>query len=220
MQAPALVIFDMDGLIFDSELAFMHTLQEVMAEYGLTMTREVYEETLGLSLADTRTVILRHYGPDAPFETIYREGRKRQNEKAARRGLPVKPGIRELLAWLKEQELPSCLASSSPRTTIEVYLRSAGLSGAFSFVISGDDIRNSKPDPEIFLRCCEHYGVRPAEAVVLEDSENGIRAAVAGGIPVICIPDMKQPAKGLAAQTAAMCPDAFAVRGLLAQSLS
>lgn len=201
MRLPDLFIFDMDGLIFDSERAFMETLAAVMKEHGYTLTRDRYVHTLGLSMADTRKVMLGFYGPDYPYEEISQEGRRRLNARAAEKPLPVKKGIPELLSFLEERGVPRCVASSSPRETVRTYLASAGLADRFDFVVCGDDITHSKPDPEIFLLCCRHFGTAPEDAVVLEDSENGIRAAVNGRIPVICIPDMKTPAPELLERT-------------------
>ncbi len=212
---PRLFIFDMDGLLLDSEYAFMNVLTEVMAEAGYVMTREKYLPTLGLSTADCHEVMKEFFGEDFPYYEVYRESRRRMNAKAASSPLPVKAGITELLEELKQRGIPACVASSSPRATIEIYLRTAGLLPYFAYTISGDDITHSKPDPEIFLGCCRHFGVAPEEAAVLEDSENGIRAGLNGGIPVICIPDMKPPAEELARQTWILARDAHEVRRIL-----
>ena len=212
---PKLVIFDMDGLIFDSERAHMEVIREVMKEYGYKLTEEDYVKTLGLSKDDTRTIMLGIYGQDAPYREIAAEARRRLNAKAARESLPVKPGIPELLQALKENGIPACVASSSPRPTVEVYLSSSGLADRFEYVITGDDIGHAKPDPDIFLRCCRHFQVHPAEALVLEDSENGILAAANGSIPVICIPDMKEPDSEYAEKADAILPDAAKVIELI-----
>ena len=215
MIIPKLFIFDMDGLLLDSEAAFMETLKELNASYGYTLTRDIYEETLGLAYDATCRVMKQHFGEDYPYDSIAKEGRRLQNQKAAENGLPVKPGIPELLTQLQEAGIPACVASSSPRRTVEIYLSSSQLLPYFSYIASGDDIPRSKPDPEIFLLCCQRYGIAPENALVLEDSENGIRAALTGNIPVVCIPDMKQPAEALLQQTAATVPDAFALSELL-----
>ena len=209
---PQLFIFDMDGLLLDSEQAYMHVMTEVMAENGYTLTREMYIPTLGLSTADDRLVMQGYFGENFPFDVIMKESRRRMNARAAVNPPAVKAGIRELLEELQRRQIPACVASSSPRKTIDIYLTSSGLLPFFSFVISGDDITHSKPDPEIFLLCCRHFGIQPGDAVVLEDSENGIRAALNGKIPVIGIPDMKQPAAQLAEAAWMMAEDAHEVR--------
>ena len=210
MKFPKCVIFDMDGLIFDSERAHMETKRAVMKGYGYELSEATYIRTLGLSRQDTGVLMRSVYGPDFPYEEVAHEARKRLNAIAARDSLPVKPGIPELLEQLHEDGIPACVASSSPRPTVDIYLQSSGLEKYFDFVISGDDITHSKPDPETFLCCCRHFGVQPEEALVLEDSENGILAAVNGKIPVLCIPDMKQPSEEIGRKTAAILPDAFA----------
>ena len=209
---PKLFIFDMDGLLLDSERAFMQVEQEVMREYGYRLTQEIYLETLGLSAADTALVMASHFGPDYPNALILAESRKRLNARAEMLPLPVKPGIPELLQELTRRGIPSCVASSSPRATIDIYLAGSSLQPFFSHIISGEEITRSKPDPEIFLRCCRHFSTEPEDAVVLEDSENGIRAAVRAGIPVICIPDMKMPAKDLLDAAWFTAADAYEVQ--------
>ena len=215
---PELVIFDMDGLIFDSERAHMEVLQEICLEHGLELTEEDYVKTLGLSRADTLQVMKGIFGPEVPYGEIAAEGRRRLNARAQKKSLPVKPGIKELLGHLGSMGIPACVASSSPRKTVEIYLDSSGLAPAFDFIMSGDDITHSKPDPEIFLQCCRHYGTEPAHALVLEDSEYGILAAANAGIPVVCIPDMKQPAPEYASKAGCILPDAFALIRLLDQA--
>ncbi|MDD6212852.1 MAG: HAD family phosphatase [Clostridiales bacterium] len=201
MNIPKLIIFDMDGLIFDSERLFMQFLSQIMLDYGYHLTREQYCQTLGLSMNDVRTTMKEFFGEDYPCDEISAMARRRMNEYAFHHPLPVKPGIEALLRHLQLQGIACCVASSSPRETVSLYLETARLSSYFSFIIGGDDLLHSKPDPEIFLTCCRHFQTAPADAVVLEDSENGIKAALAGNIPVICIPDMKRPGEELLSRT-------------------
>ncbi|MCD8054482.1 MAG: HAD family phosphatase [Lachnospiraceae bacterium] len=211
MHFPRLFLFDMDGLLFDTERLFMEILGQTMAEYGYQLTRERYMATVGLSQADVIGVMKGFYGADYPYREISAIAHDRLSAQARTTPLPVKRGLRELLQYLADSGHPCCLASSSPRESIQVYLDTSGLEKYFSFIMSGSDLPHSKPDPEIFLACCRHYGVQPAEALVLEDSENGVRAAVNGGIPVVCIPDMKRPPEELLAQACLTAPDGFAV---------
>jgi len=217
MKFPSLFIFDMDGLIFDTERIFMKLLQEVARELGYEVTEQQFVQTLGMAKMDCIAVMKGHLGPDYPSLEISNETRARMNALAAEQPMPLKPGIRQLLEDLQERAVPCCVASSSPKATVELYLKQTGLDGHFSFIMSGDNLTHSKPDPEIFLACLQHYGVPPQEAVVLEDSEPGIRASVRAGIPVICIPDMKEPCEELRQQCLLAAGDAFEVRDYLNQ---
>lgn len=185
------VIFDMDGLIFDSERIFMRELTEVMAEHGYTMTRERYIKTLGVAGDMLRGIMQEMYGDDYPIEKISDITRGRLARLALNGELPVKPGIRELLDFLKDHAISCVVASSTRSEYVEQYLEAAGLRQYFDTVIGGEMTARSKPEPDIFLKALGE--TLPKNAFVLEDSENGIKAGYRAGIRVICIPDMVYP---------------------------
>lgn len=195
MNIPSLFIFDMDGLIFDTERVFMHFIKGVMAEHGYTLTEEQYIRTLGRSRSDCVSIMKEMFGQDYPSWELSGIARNRLNAYAQDHPMPEKAGIRDLLREIKSRGIHCCVASSSPRKTVEIYLKTAKLDSYFDFIMSGEELTHSKPDPEVFLKCLEHYGIPAEEAVVLEDSEPGIQASANAHIPVICIPDMKQPAE-------------------------
>lgn len=187
------VIFDMDGLIFDTEDLFMREQAKVVKEYGYELTREMYVKTLGLTGMALSEMLKSLFGEDYPEKEVTSRVRKRLSEIAESEGLPVKPGIRELLEFLREKEIECVIASSTHTKYIIGYLAAVGLEGYFSAITGGECAKRSKPAPDIFLKA---LGDTPkAEALVLEDSENGIKAAYAAGIAVICIPDMVMPSK-------------------------
>ena len=130
-------------------------------------------------------------------------------------GVDKKPGLDEILAWLKEQGIPRAVASGSKLVQVHHHLALLGLDDKFTMAISGFDIENSKPAPDIFLKAARELGTDPARTVVLEDSSNGIRAAHAGGFIPIMVPDHESPeeAHGLYRY---VCKDLFEVRDLLA----
>lgn len=194
------IIFDMDGLIFDSERMFMHELTEVMAEYGYIMTEERYVTTLGTTGNTLRQRMLDMYGEDYPVDEINARTRERVNKLAEAGKLGVKDGIRELLCFLKENDIPCAVASSTPTKYVRQYLAAAGLLDYFAETIGGEKVENSKPEPDIFLKALGT--VSPERAFVLEDSANGITAAYRAHIPVICIPDMVYPAENVIKMTA------------------
>lgn len=211
--APKRVIFDMDGLIFDTENMFMRELGRVMAEHGYTLTRERYVKTLGLTGERLRNTMLGYYGSEYPHAEMSRRARDRVDKAALAGELTIKPGIRELLELLRKKKIPCAVASSTHTVYVEKYLTAAGLRGYFDEVIGGEMAERSKPAPDIFLKALN--GVAPENALVLEDSENGIRAAHAAGIPVICIPDMAYPSPECEAMTAAVVNSAAEALRLL-----
>ena len=189
------VIFDMDGLIFDTERVFMEQLAVAMKEHGYVLTREIYTETLGLGGKKLVDFMQSKFGYDYPFEECSRMAQERMAMISETIGLSVKPQIRELLQELKAGNIKCGVASSTKTELVEKYLKQAELNGFFDVVIGGDKVKVSKPEPDIFIYACERLNVSPMKALVLEDSENGIRAARAAGIPVICIPDLKEPSR-------------------------
>lgn len=135
-------------------------------------------------------------------------------KKSAATDRPVKPGIPELLAWFASNNIPCCVASSTKHDIVVEYLRLAKLDKYFAYVIGGNQVQRSKPNPDIFLAACQRTDIKPEHALVLEDSENGILAASNANIPVVCIPDLKVPSEEIAKKTAAIVPDATAVISL------
>lgn len=189
------IIFDMDGLIFDTERTFMEQLAIAMMEKGYTLTREKYAETLGLGGEKLKRVMYETYGDDYPFEETSRIAMDRIRKILESVGLTIKPGIAELLEYLRQKGRKCAVASSTHSDMVEEYLEKSNLRKYFEVIIGGEKVRMSKPEPDIFLLACEKLGCSPSEAVVLEDSENGVRAAAAAGIKVVCVPDLKEPCK-------------------------
>lgn len=186
-------LFDMDGLIFDSERVFMEQLAVVMRERGYSLTREVYLGTLGLGGQQVKEYMVNYYGGDYSSDDISKETAARVRIVAETVGISVKPGIRETLEWLKEREIPCAVVSSSSTDTIAFNLEQAGLRPYFCQLFGGELVTRSKPSPECYLLACKKLGVAPQDCVVLEDSENGVRAGYGAGCSVICVPDLKWP---------------------------
>lgn len=214
LPLPELFIFDMDGLIFDTERLFMNTKGKVLETYGYVQHEADYQRTLGTCGAQLNAILHDIYGPDYPAEEISRKTRALVTEQIRAEGPPVKYGIRTLLSWIQSRKIPCCVASSTQHAYVEEYLKLANLYEYFTGIIGGDEIQRSKPNPDIFLAACTRTHVSPAQALVLEDSENGILAASSAGIPVICIPDLKIPEASILDKTAAVVSDAEKVIGL------
>ena len=193
MKLPELFIFDMDGLMFDTERLFMNYLIDTASWYQYTITPELYYNTIGCNGDVLKKKMLSILGPDYPFEEISQIVKGKIVTYALENELPEKEGLRPLLNYLNRKKIPCCIASSSESSLINTYLEKNQLQSYFSFVVGGEQVRKTKPEPDIFLKVCDNFYISPKNAFVLEDSENGILAAVSAGIPVICVPDLKLP---------------------------
>lgn len=190
------VIFDMDGLIFDTEAIYCQSNMEAAKEYGLEGFDEAhYREEIGLSDEHAYQKYLKDYS-DLPKETIdafFKASRQKATDTFHASGAPLKAGIRELLEYLKEISVPCVVASSNTTEAIELLLDKADLRSFFKGIVSGNDVTHAKPDPEIIEKAVSLLDTLPNETIMLEDSLNGIRASYTAGVPVIMVPDLLAP---------------------------
>lgn len=184
------VVFDMDGVIFDSERAVMNCWLEIADKYGIKDIKGPYLACTGTTMARTKEIMLEAYGTDFPYDTYAKEASENYHAKYDGGRLPMKKGVSELLSFLKKENKKIALASSTRRQTVVNQLRDAGILDYFDTVICGDMVERSKPAPDIFLKACEELKVEPERAYAIEDSYNGIRAAHAGKLKPIMIPDL------------------------------
>jgi HAD superfamily hydrolase (TIGR01509 family) len=191
MEQLKLVIFDMDGLLFDTEWPSYLALKEVMEKEGYEFLLEHYKQLIGLTHDHSTLVMQKLYGSD--FQYNNEAYRKRFNEILDTDGLMIKSGAEQLLDWLDRKGLKKCIASSSSRETIGRYLKKAGLESRFDLYVSGQEVPFGKPHPDIFLEACKRANEAPESAIVLEDSLNGLKAAHAANIPCIVVPDLIEP---------------------------
>ena len=183
------VIFDMDGLMFDTERIWATLWEPALAGLGLSYKEGLDEAARGTAGDSMRAVLRRFYGPDCDPDRII-EALHKQGETAFLAPPPKKPGLDEILAWLDERHIPMVVASSSRMASIRHHLDGWGLTHYFKALVSGQQVKHSKPDPEIFLLAAEKLGTDPAHTLVLEDSYNGVRAGAAGGFVTVMVPDL------------------------------
>ncbi len=195
------VIFDMDGLMIDSERVTFEEYQNVLKEMNLTMSVEFYKSLLGKPIRDIYQRFYDVYGNDFPIVDVINKVHEYMEKRFIKEGVPVKKGLIELLQYLKDNNYKTIVATSSHRNRVDQILSLAGITTYFNDSICGDEVTKGKPNPEVFLKSCEKLGVDTNEAIVLEDSEAGIQAAYSANIPVICIPDMKYPEDHFASKT-------------------
>lgn len=187
------VIFDMDGLMIDSERVTYNEYVKKLAQLGHhDFTEELYRNCLGKNKQGICQVFIDHYGQDFPMTEVWDDVHVWIDE-SLRQYVPKKKGLVELLEYLKANNYKTIVATSSGRARVDEILKNADLTKYFDDTICGDEVTHGKPHPEIFLTACQKLDVAPEDALVLEDSEAGILAAYDGHIDVICVPDMKYP---------------------------
>lgn len=211
------IIFDMDGLMIDSERVTFEGYQHVLAKNGLTMSLDFYKTLLGKPLIGIFEQLYNEYGEDFNVENTIKEVHQYMANLFENHGVPLKKGLIELLKYLKEHNYKTIVATSSQRYRVDHIFQLAGLNSYFDDSICGDEVTKGKPNPEVFLKSCEKLGIKPNEALVLEDSEAGIKAAHLAGIKVICIPDLKYPEPEFADMTYKMMNNLLEVRKFLNQ---
>lgn len=187
------IVFDMDGVLFDTERLFMEAGTQLVKESGIENADEAVMGCIGLNIRDTKALFLKVCGEGFPFEEYHKKCGDRVKDKIEKEGLPLKRGVRELLAYLKEAGYRIALASSTSRSGVYKHLDRTGLREYFNIVIGGDMIEHGKPEPDIYLKACEELGVTPEETYAIEDSVNGIRSAHGAGLKTIMVPDLIAP---------------------------
>ncbi|MDK2126176.1 HAD family hydrolase [Parachitinimonas caeni] len=195
MQLPcpiAAVIFDMDGLMLDTERLVLAAWQQAAQEHGAVLDEQLLLGMVGLHDRLCRQYLREQLGEQTPVEAIHDRTRELY-AKALAEGPPIKPGLIALLDYLETASLPRAVATSTLRRFALGNLERAGLLNRFAHIIAGDDICHPKPAPDVYLQAAAALGVAPALCVVLEDSEPGVRAALAAGMTPIMIPDLKAP---------------------------
>ncbi len=210
-------LFDLDGLLIDSEVVYYQMANEMCSQYGRSLTLEQYVcNHSGRTLVDN----VQSYIDLCGMPITVREGMQWTWDREAQitaNGIPLKPGAEALLKYLHDHGIKMILATSSLPDRAEQLLRQNNVYHYFSGAVCGTEVKRGKPDPEVFLLAAEKAGEIPSHCLVLEDSENGIRAAYAGGFPVICVPDLKLPDKEVLDMTTAVVKSLDEVIPLLAQ---
>lgn len=214
------VIFDMDGLMIDTENVTYQCYQEVLKTMNLSMNKEFYTTLLGRTMEATRQAMYKQYGDDFPIDETAKKVHDLMDERFAREGVPLKDSLVELLTYLKEHNYKTMIATSSARDRVNALLTDNGILNYFDDVICGNEVEHGKPAPDVFLNACQKLNVQPSEALVLEDSEAGIQAADNAKISVICIPDMKYPEQEYANKTTCILDSLHQVIDYIEKGLS
>lgn len=200
------VIFDMDGVIFDSEKAVMECWRLLAEKYDIPdIEKNVYACT-GTTMARTKEIMLEAYGEDFPYDEYAKEASLMYHEKYDGGRLPLKPGVFSLLTYLRKNKKKIALASSTRRQTVTNQLKWANIIDYFDKIICGDMVEKSKPAPDIYLKACKELGVLPEVSYAIEDSYNGIRSAYNAGLKPIMVPDLLPPDKEMEEKACVILP--------------
>jgi HAD superfamily hydrolase (TIGR01509 family) len=202
------VIFDMDGLMLDTEPLYRSSLRQAAAELGYNLDDELHHSFIGRSIPVWQATLMQTFGDDYPR---FRSRRRQLWEQQVREdGVAQKAGLGELLDQLDEDRLLKAIATSSSRP--DALLCLGELANRFDAIVTGDEVEHGKPAPDIFLLAAQRLALSAEHCLVLEDSTEGAQAALAAGMSVIVVPDLQQPSPELTAQVHSVCSSLHEVR--------
>ncbi len=212
------VIFDMDGLMFDTESLSRAAWREILADRGYTLPEEIYLQLPGRSAEDTQAILRQALGADLPAEHLMQLKRPHVRQHIDRHGLTVKAGLVELLDWLEAHSIARAVASSASEQEVTFKLSRSGLGERFGAVVTRDQAKAGKPAPDIFLAAARQLGLPATECAVLEDSDAGIRAAHTAGMLPLMVPDRQPPSAESLALACQVFPSLHEAKAFLEQA--
>jgi HAD superfamily hydrolase (TIGR01509 family) len=197
------VIFDMDGLLLDTERVFHAVMTDACADLGYPMDQTLFLSMIGSPRDANAARLKAHYGEDFPLDAYY-AACGRGFEIACAQDVPLRPGVVRLLDLLQRRAIPRAVATSSHAAHARAILERAGLIGYFGAIVTRDDVERGKPHPDTFLVAARRLGADPSACIGLEDSFQGVRAVAAAGMSVVMVPDFLQPTAEIRALCAAV----------------
>lgn len=184
------VIFDMDGVLFDTEQIAKLTWEQLGREKNLPDIQGALLDSIGLNRLDGILCLKKRYGEEFDAAGFLQEARDLNNGWIEEHGIPLKTGVQEILQFLKKKKMPVAICSSTTVPRIGSHLRHANLTEYFQEIIGGNLVEHSKPEPDIYLKACQAVGFAPEDCLAVEDSPNGIRSAYRAGMQVVMVPDL------------------------------
>jgi HAD superfamily hydrolase (TIGR01509 family) len=217
MQLPRTVkavVFDMDGLLVDTEAVVFEAMKAATAGSGLDMPFELFKRLVGLPGHVSDSIVIEHFGADFDLEA-WRLGVSRHFDEIAAAGIALKAGVVELLDALDARGLPRAVATSSTRRAVDHSLGQHGLVERFDAIISRELQTRHKPDPDPFLKAAAALGIAPQDCLALEDSHNGVRAAAGAGMMTVMVPDLLDATDEMQALALHIAQDLHEVRQMI-----
>lgn len=199
------VVFDMDGVLFDTERLSMESWKEIADKKKIPRMDHVATDCIGRNRVGICDILREAYGRDFDAENFLDETGQHAQDKVEKDGLPIMKGVTQLLEYLKERQFKIGLASSTRKARILSHLERAGLTDYFEVIIGGDMVEHGKPAPDIYQKACQLLEVNPEEAIALEDSPNGIRSASGAGMKAIMVPDCVKPTQEMEELSIKIC---------------
>jgi HAD superfamily hydrolase (TIGR01509 family) len=211
-------LFDMDGLLLDTEVLYVEAMQQAARSLGREMALDFCHSMVGVPAKECTLMIEAYYGEGFSL-TEFREHFSVHRRRLMEGGIPVKPGVVELLDFLAGCGLPLAVATSAGRATAQHHLGHAGLLDRFTALATRDDVERAKPHPDVYLEAARRLGVAPERCLAFEDSNIGLEAAHAAGTMAFMVPDLLQPLPETRARCVDVLPDLHAALKLLRQHL-
>jgi beta-phosphoglucomutase-like phosphatase (HAD superfamily) len=208
-------IFDMDGLLVDSERVTLRAWTDAAQALGCMLAESDYLQVVGRAAPQARAMLTTLLGGQAVFEQVLRDVVLRLADTGAEPLFPIKPGAAAMLQALHGAGVPCAVASSSSRHEIEHRLARVGVLHYFKALAGGNEVEHGKPDPALYRLAAARLGVEPAACLAFEDSENGALAAQAAGVAVVIVPDLKHPSEAIVARCYGVLASLDVARGHL-----
>ncbi len=209
------VIFDMDGLMIDTEKIYNCCMVRAANELGYPMERGHALMLRSLDVRLAGPLMRKYFGESYDHGAVRKLYHKYVDEYFAEHEIEIKPGLFELLNYLKERKYRTCVATSTEKSRAEALLDRIGVRPYFEYLCFGSDLANSKPAPDIYQKASEEIGLMPKECMALEDSPNGVRSAYAAGCRAVMVPDLTQPDEEISSMIYAKADSLFDVKTLL-----
>lgn len=200
-------VFDMDGLMFDTEKLVYQAWQRVMDSNGYDYDFEIYKKTVGRRTAETRKFYEELYGGEFDYQRLRSEANVFFRDDIETNGVPLKKGLVNILEYLKNHNMKIALATSTSSTTAMGLLEKANVKQYFDRFVCGNMVKNGKPHPEVFLTAAKELCLKPESCIALEDSINGIKSAYNAGMKPLMVPDLLEPTEEIKPMLFALCKD-------------
>lgn len=205
-QRPKALVFDMDGLLMDTEGVYKRSWTVAAADLGFDLTDAMYLSLIGITVADCEQRLVQNFGPAFPLDVFRRDARAGYEAIVRVEGIPLKSGVHGILDWAAAVGLPCGVGTSTVTDEARARLEHHRILDRFSVIVGGDQVSRGKPDPEIFLKVAQGLGQAPAQCLVFEDAHSGVRAAHAAGMSVALVPDLLPSTDEIAALTSGVFP--------------
>ena len=214
------VVFDMDGLMLDTEPLYQTAWQRAAAQLGCEMDDQFYLTLIGTPTREALKKVGAYFGPDFPLERFAELGARQWHRQVDQRGIAPKAGLLPLLDQLDAAAVAKAVATSSSAPQVAQTLKAGGLAGRFTHIVTSDQVACGKPAPDLYLEAARRLGLPPESCIALEDSEAGVQSAHSAGMTVFMIPDLKAPSPQAAAQAYKVLPSLSEAAPLIAGLLT